>query len=188
AVYLGGAPSDLPSNVAALHQTASARWKAFQQAGAIGAIAILNPAAMEMPWPRVVSNNSHPSLVLGAGLNDLAGQRVAVTWNPAHGAKLFEGTGRSWDEILKLAGEGKRLPRLDLKKRIEVRAKVTSTETTANNVAAVLPGTDESLRAQYVVVSAHLDHLGAHGDTPGDSIFNGTIDNAAGVATVLELA
>jgi Zn-dependent M28 family amino/carboxypeptidase len=188
AVFVGGAPSELPSNVAALHQTGSARWKALRRAGAIGAIAILNPAAMEMPWPRVVSNNSHPILVLGAGLNEVAGQRVAVTWNPAHAAKLFEGSGTSWEDILKLAGDGKRLPRLDLKKRLEINTRVTSTETTANNVAAVLLGSDETLRSQYVVVSAHLDHLGAHGDTPGDSIFNGTIDNAAGVATVLELA
>jgi hypothetical protein len=57
----------------------------------------------------------------------------------------------------------------------------------APNLAAVLEGRDRRLRREYVVVSAHLDHVGVR---PGraDSIFNGADDNASGVAGVLELA
>jgi hypothetical protein len=57
----------------------------------------------------------------------------------------------------------------------------------APNLAAVLEGRDHRLRGEYVVISAHLDHVGVR---PGrtDSIFNGADDNASGVAGLLELA
>src|SRR5262249_5677097 len=157
-----------------------------RRAGGVGSIAILNPASMEQPWARVVAQSSHPTLVLGAGLNDLAGQRASVTWNPAHAGKLFEGTSYSWDTLAAVAGQRKPPPRFVLKKRIQIDANVTAKPITSSNVVGLLPGTDKALQNQYIVVSAHLDHLGAHAGASGDSIFNGTIDNASGVATVLE--
>ena len=57
------------------------------------------------------------------------------------------------------------------------------------NVIGVLPGSDPALANEYVVLSAHLDHLGIDENAPGDDkIFNGAMDNAAGVATMLEAA
>jgi hypothetical protein len=55
------------------------------------------------------------------------------------------------------------------------------------NLAAVLEGSDDDLRQQYVAVSAHLDHVGVRPGRP-DSIFNGADDNASGVAGLLEIA
>lgn len=58
----------------------------------------------------------------------------------------------------------------------------------ADNVAAVVPGTDPELADEYIVFTAHHDHLGVNPDLPGDSIFNGALDNALGVASILAAA
>jgi len=58
----------------------------------------------------------------------------------------------------------------------------------APNVIGILPGSDPVLKHEYVVLSAHLDHVGMDAKQPKDKIFNGAMDNAAGVATMLEAA
>lgn len=59
----------------------------------------------------------------------------------------------------------------------------------SENVIGVLPGSDAALRDEYVVVSAHLDHLGNHPPaTGGDGLYNGAYDNASGIASLIEIA
>lgn len=58
----------------------------------------------------------------------------------------------------------------------------------APNVIGVLPGSDPVLKNEYVVLSAHLDHVGTDPLRAGDKIYNGAMDNASGVATMLETA
>jgi Zn-dependent M28 family amino/carboxypeptidase len=58
----------------------------------------------------------------------------------------------------------------------------------APNVVAVLPGSDPNLKGEYVLLSAHLDHIGLGEPINGDNIYNGAMDNASGVATLLEAA
>jgi hypothetical protein len=60
-------------------------------------------------------------------------------------------------------------------------------EAKSENVVATLPGSDPALRDEYVVVSAHLDHLGNHG-TGDDAVYNGAYDNGSGIAAMLEIA
>ncbi|MEJ2540074.1 MAG: M20/M25/M40 family metallo-hydrolase [Gemmatimonadota bacterium] len=60
---------------------------------------------------------------------------------------------------------------------------------TAPNVVAILPGSDSLLRDEYVVYTAHMDHVGVRASGEGgDSIFNGADDDASGTATVMEVA
>jgi hypothetical protein len=63
-----------------------------------------------------------------------------------------------------------------------------SSETSAPNVVGILPGSDPALRDEYLVVTAHMDHLGVRAPVDGDSIYNGADDNASGTAAVLEIA
>ena len=58
----------------------------------------------------------------------------------------------------------------------------------APNVVGILPGTDPALRDEYIVISAHMDHVGVNGAHPRDSIWNGADDDASGTAGVLALA
>jgi Zn-dependent M28 family amino/carboxypeptidase len=55
-------------------------------------------------------------------------------------------------------------------------------------VVGVLPGTDTALKNELIVISAHLDHLGVGEPINGDAIYNGAMDNASGIATLIETA
>ena len=63
-----------------------------------------------------------------------------------------------------------------------------SSRVTSHNVAGLMPGSDPKLKAEVVVLSAHLDHLGIGEPIEGDRIYNGAMDNASGIATLLDVA
>jgi hypothetical protein len=189
AVYLAGSPSDIPGPLRAHYQSAGERWSALKRAGAIGTISIANPKSMDIPWSRSTLARLQPSMVLAdPSLDDAAGQQLAATMNPAHADKLLIGSGHMFRELLALADAGKPLPRFRLMPRIKATVSVQRGEVESQNVAGILPGSDPALKNQYVVLSAHLDHLGVGGAVKGDTIYNGAMDNAAGVAAILEIA
>src|SRR5437660_3708403 len=69
---------------------------------------------------------------------------------------------------------------------IEIKQQIRSFK--SHNVIGKLEGSDPKLNGEYVIYTAHWDHLGRHPELQGDQIFNGAIDNASGVASVIELA
>jgi len=188
AVIVAGAPEEIPGALASHYQSAGERWKALHKAGAVGVIAILNPNAMDIPWSRISANRAHPNMALkDAGFDETAGQALAVTFNPEKAAKLFEDSGHTWQEILDLAKDRKPLPRFPLANAIKARAAVNRKEVESANLVALLPGVDPKLKDEYVVLSAHLDHLGIGEPIHGDRIYNGAMDNASGSAVLLDV-
>ena len=189
AVVLAGSPEAIPGALASHYQSAGERWKAMYKAGAVGIITIQNPAAMDIPWSRISANRAHPSMALkGQEFDETAGEALAVTFNPAHADKLFEGSGHTFQEILDAAKERKQLPRFPLAHSIRAHATVNKKEVESDNLIAQLPGGDPKLKNEYVVLSAHLDHLGIGEPINGDRIYNGAMDNASGSAVLLDLA
>ena len=75
---------------------------------------------------------------------------------------------------------------LKAKANIEIKQQLRSFK--SHNVIGKLDGSDPKLKDEYVIYTAHWDHLGRHPELQGDQIFNGAIDNASGVASVIELA
>ena len=75
-----------------------------------------------------------------------------------------------------------------LKTTVSASAQMRYQDIESFNVVGKIPGSDAKLREEYVVHSAHLDHLGIGASVQGDSIYNGAHDNASGVACVLEIA
>ena len=75
-----------------------------------------------------------------------------------------------------------------LKTTVSASAQARYQDVESFNVVGKIPGSDAKLREEYVVHSAHLDHLGIGASVQGDSIYNGAHDNASGVACVLEIA
>ncbi len=71
---------------------------------------------------------------------------------------------------------------------IKAKAKQITKQVKSANIVAKLPGSDPQLASQYVVLSAHLDHLGIGEPINGDKIYNGAMDNASGSALVLDIA
>jgi hypothetical protein len=186
-LLLSGGPSDIPGPLRAHYQ--NTRWEALKRAGAIGVIGIQNPIGQDVPWERSKLARLRPALSLAdSTLEENQGQQLAVTFNPAKAEKLFVGSGHSFAEIMKLAEAGKALPRFATP--ASVRASVAFERQTleSQNVVGILPGADPKLKNEYVALSAHLDHVGKGEPINGDPIYNGAMDNASGIATLIEAA
>jgi len=108
--------------------------------------------------------------------------------NPEHAGKWLEGSGHSVDELLELANAGKVLPHFPLVPSLRAKTKIEKRELESQNVAAIWPGSDPMLKNQYVVLTAHLDHVGVGEPINGDAVYNGAMDNASGVASLLDMA
>ncbi len=187
AVYIAGAPERAPGAMAAHYQSAKERWASLKSAGIIGAISIANPNHIEVPWERSSPNRLQMTMQLAdSRMNETAGEQIAITWNPAHADDLFAGTGHTFKEIVDAAESQKPLPHFSIDARIQAKTVVKRSQVVSQNIAAVYPGSSKP--NDYVVVSAHVDHLGVSTPVNGDSIFNGAMDNASGVASMLEIA
>jgi Zn-dependent M28 family amino/carboxypeptidase len=188
-VLFSGSPAEMPGPLASHYQSRKERWKAFKKAGAVGLIAIPNPASMDIPWSRMALNRTRPSMELvDPVFDETKGERLAMIFNPAHADKLFEGSGHTFEEIAALGKDRKPMPRFALAASIRTAAKVERKEVESANVIATLPGADPRLKNEYVVLSAHVDHLGIGEPINGDRIYHGAMDNASGTAVLLDVA
>ena len=189
AVYIGGAQPGLSGALAAHYQSGAERWKTLRAAGIVGAISIANPKHMDIPWSRQMANRGQAAMTLAApGNSDTEGEKITVAWNPARADDLLAGSGHTFEELLALVEAGKALPHFDIPATLRAKTSVLRGELVSQNIAAIYPGSDPALKDEYVVMSAHIDHLGVGKAVNGDAIFNGALDNAAGVATVLDTA
>jgi hypothetical protein len=189
AVALEGTPKDLPSEIEA-HLNASKAIMAAE-AGAIGFIEI----------PRKAGGNGfrrsgRPVIdwvdSTGRAGSTPPGLKLRLSLSEETAARLFEGAPRSLASVRSDAKEdGKAGPRgFVLKPTLSVDAENKWEDFTSPEVVGMLKGSDPTLAAEHVVLMGHLDHLGMRPDAkPGeDAIYNGALDNAAGVATMLEAA
>lgn len=198
-VSVNGGPADLPTALKSFARTSPLQ-KALVDAGAVGIIGIPTPKSMDFPWERIATSSTQSGMRLAPTPADdaiakrhpaLADQRApmfAATFNPAQAEKLFAGTGHTFAEILALADAQKPLPRFPLNKSLTATVAVENTSVESPNIVAKLEGSDPILKNEYVIVSAHLDHLGIGAPIKGKTIYNGAIDDASGVASVLEIA
>ena len=186
---ISGTPSGLPPLVQAHYGSAAERRKALLEAGAAGTLTIPNPRRSDFPWSRAAGMRLRPSRELRAGgPAATGGPTFAAALSPETAARLFEGSPHRFEEIAALAGAGKPLPRFPLHWTVRARAVTGEKPAECVNVSGVLRGSDPTLSDEYIVLSAHLDHIGAGAPVDGDSIYNGAMDNASGVATLLEVA
>ena len=100
--------------------------------------------------------------------------------------KLLADSGQDFDALKKAAIKRDFRP-VALKAKANISIKQTVRSFKSHNVLGKLEGSDPKLKDEWVVYTAHWDHLGRHLDLPGDQIFNGAIDNASGVASVIQL-
>ena len=189
AVFFSGGPQNIPGPLLAHYQTAGERWSALKRAGAIGALTIQNPRGQDIPWDRSKLARLAPAMsIADAALDETAGQQIAVTVNPERAGKLFEGSGHAYADLLAAATNHRPLERFVLANSVVAEVAFESSKVTSQNIVGSRPGTDPRLKAEYVVISAHVDHLGIGEPVNGDRINNGAMDNASGIATLIEIA
>jgi Zn-dependent M28 family amino/carboxypeptidase len=188
-VIFSGSAAEIPGSLAAHYQTAAERWKVLRAAGAVGTVYLMNPASMDIPWSRIAVNRAHPSMDLDyPEFNETEGAKIAVTVNPANAEKFFAGSGHTFAEIAALGKDRKPMPHFPLAVSLAAKTKVDVTSVESANLVAKLPGSDPALKDEYVVLSAHLDHIGVGEPINGDRIYNGAMDDGSGSALVLDMA
>ena len=165
------------------------RWTyKFEEAGRKGAAAALiihDTEGASYGWDVVKNSWSGAQYDLRAA-DDPAPRVPLQGWITSEQARtLFADAGLDLEAMRKAAGKRGFKP-VSLPAKASVTLKSTTTEKESRNVLALLPGAEAANEA--IVYMAHWDHLGKHADEPGDNIYNGAIDNATGVAGILEIA
>jgi hypothetical protein len=189
AVYLAGGPSNISAELRSHHSSGAERSAAMKAAGVVGTIAIPNPRSMDIPWARQSANRLLPKMALaGKATAAETGIRISATWNPAKTNLLFRGSGHTITEILDAADHDRPLPHFALAAKLQVQVSTTQERVSSRNLVGFRPGSDRLLKKEYVILSAHLDHLGTGEKVGGDGIFNGAMDDASGVASLIEIA
>jgi len=196
AVYVNAfAPVKVTDNVKSHTNTADERWAAMKKAGAIGiaTIAAPNPPAPTVTTPSAATLGPplppQPVIALSdRDVQNLSGQIVSLNVTARGAEKLFAGSGHTFAEITQLVKDAKPLPKFALPGTIKMRAALTRDTFEAANVAALFEGSDPALKSEYVVMTSHLDHLGSGRAVNGDTIYNGAMDDASGIAAMLQIA
>jgi hypothetical protein len=188
-VAFDGTPAGLRSDVAA-HLNNERRRTAARH-GAVGLI-LVRTAATTRPRGR----GGEPGLTwvdaAGVPFTDAPGLRFVATAGDDLAAALFEGARRPLADLrTQVATRPRaRLAGFALPRPVTVERESANSPLSSPNVVAILPGTDPALANEYVLLMAHLDGLGirAEGAADEDRIRNGAMDNATGIATLLEVA
>jgi Zn-dependent M28 family amino/carboxypeptidase len=166
--------------------TAGERIAAAGKAGAAALIQVDDPFfTIEPPrWPAAYARS-----VTIAGSPPPAAPTLAVlTMSAAAFADLAKDAGRNPEEIMKLGGTKQPLTSFDIPAGFFAGFNLTTRDYTARNVLAVMPGRDPNLKAEHLVLSAHLDGYGHGTPVNGDGLYNGTLDDAAYVGTLIRFA
>jgi len=171
---------------------AAHRSQALARSGAAAILSIDNPTAIEpFHWPaayaRTVTLKQTAATAEAATPARPAAPpflRISAEAAPA----LFASSGHTFAKILALGSKGDPMPSFPLQASLRVHLTVTSKDISSPNILAILPGSNTKLAPEYVALSAHLDGYGFGTPVLGDKLYNGTLDDAAYVATLIELA
>ncbi|MES2288867.1 MAG: M28 family peptidase [Pseudomonadota bacterium] len=189
---LSGFPKGMKSDVGAHYNRT--KGSMVERAGGIGVITIrTREREKTRTWAREIEGPVHPALAWtlpdGSGFTDTPGIRMGATLGDAPAAALFAGAPKTLDAVLAEADkDGGRPKGFALKQTVKLERTTIAGTLSAPNVIGMLPGSDPALAGEYVLLMAHLDHLGIDPKKQGDQIFNGAMDNASGTASLLEAA
>lgn len=190
-VVLSGAPPVFPTDQRAFYS--KGKDKRANAHGAVGFISFRTLIDQKRSkWERVTLNagkNVGMSWLQADGtpFGSYANMKGSALLSAAGAAKLFKGTDQTVDEVYAKA-EASEVNSFDLSFRARLARASVLDDVTSPNVVAVLEGSDPVLRYEYVVVTAHLDHIGIRKSKTDDTIYNGAYDNATGTALLIETA
>lgn len=168
------------------------RWTyKFEEAarrGAAGVILLHTDESAGYPWSVVRTSNGSWRFDIARTSNETPFLKMRSWMTDDSARRMMKLAGLELNDLKARAASRDFTPiDLGLKGKINIKSEVKRVQ--APNVAGILPGRDPKLRDEYVVYSAHWDHLGVGApDKTGDTIYNGAVDNASGVASVLAIA
>lgn len=190
-VVLTGFPKGTPSELGA-HLNSDKAIMAMKR-GAIGVISVPTiEDTARRPWDKRVAISDGPAKgwvgTDGKAFTRTTGIKGGATLNPDAAAPLFAASGKPLAKILAEANRTGGKPKgFAMKARASLSYAQTWKDVVSENVVAMLPGSDPAVAGEFIGMTAHLDHIGVHGKGE-DTLHNGAMDNASGVATMLEVA
>jgi hypothetical protein len=192
-VTLARGPSNLPTEEGAHFMSGRQKRELANKYGAVGMVSLHTPAAEKVSPFAKIRDYQHIPVMSWVDPAGKAAHEDGVMQNRtglsmAASQKLFANVDVKLDELYALAAANKPLPKMDLNMSARLAKKSTLSNLASHNVIGMIEGSDPVLKNEYVVYSAHLDHLGTVKEKSGDNIYNGAMDNASGVATLLEAA
>ena len=193
-VLLSGRPESWPSEEGAHLASSAEKARYAAERGAVGIISLHTPKREKVrSYTTTLNYLGTPSLRWLDADGKPHGSReeikVGAYFNQDAGKKLFANAPVSLDKVFELDNNNESIKGFDLNTQIELAASSRHEQVSSPNILAVLPGSDPKLKDEYVVFTAHLDHIGLAKDvTTKDRVNNGAMDNASGVAVLLETA
>ncbi|MFD2247856.1 M28 family peptidase [Pontibacter ruber] len=184
-----GTPQSFPNTVASYSMDMQTILRTAAQHGAIGVIVgATSPAASVPDLKKGVYSVMGPDGKVAVSRNYVSNQiRLLASINAETMAKYLAGAGLELDKTVAALKSGTPSS-APLNATISAAYTSTYQDIESYNVVGKITGSDPKLKDEYVVHSAHLDHVGVGTPINGDSIYNGAHDNASGVASVLEIA
>jgi hypothetical protein len=183
AVFFNNTPAGLSPEERASYP--ARRLRALTQAGVAAILAIDNPTGLEpFHWPAAYAR----SVTLASTPAASTSVPTLIRVNSGRIASLLPKEGLSAAELLAKGIKGDPLPTFPMGLSARITLRTTAKEISSPNILAILPGSNPALAPEYVALSAHLDGYGYGTPVLGDNLYNGTLDDAAYVALLLEMA
>ena len=193
-VAYSGAPPTFGANERAFFSTGESKRDAAVKHGAIGWVSLRAAHQVKRyPWDSWAQNAGvHPTMAWlkadGTAADFDPQLQGSISISESLAPLLFEGAKQDYKSLAKLQAAGEPLPRFALPVRVSTSKRSQIDRISSPNVIGMLPGSDPALADQWVVYTAHLDHIGIGTEVDGDEIYNGAYDNAMGVALMIETA
>lgn len=192
AVIVAGAPPAFPSTDRAFYSDDLVKARNAAAHGAIGIIGIwAGEQTKNTPWKEIIRFFHQPVMnwVDAKGVpNDYVPEiKASAFMSDQAAAVLFKGSGHTFDEAMASITAAKPSS-FALVGTATLHEAAKYSESVSPNIAATLRGSDPRLKDEYVVFSAHADHVGIGDPVNGDAIYNGAVDNASGTSALIEIA
>ncbi len=192
AVMFNGAPARFDNDRRAFHSSRRTKAEELVRRGAIGVVVVqTDDEEKQSPWTRSAGNWNRPGMRLrgedGKGIDTWPKLRVTATVSAASADAVLSAGGRTAKQLFQDLRDVK-LRAFDLPGTLRLASHTAITPVDSRNVVARLAGSDPALKHENIVFSAHLDHVGVGAPVDGDAIYNGALDNALGIAVMLEAA
>jgi Zn-dependent M28 family amino/carboxypeptidase len=163
------------------------KYEIAAQKGAAAAVIIHETGPAAYPYSVVKTSWAKENYEIDAPNKNMDAVEVRSWITLDVAKKLLADCGQDFDGLKKSATTKEFRPvALNAKANMDIKQQLHSFK--SRNVIGKLDGSDPKLQDEYVIYTAHWDHLGRHPELQGDQIFNGAIDNASGVASVIQLA
>jgi Zn-dependent M28 family amino/carboxypeptidase len=163
------------------------KYEIAAQKGAFAAVIIHETEPAAYPYSVVMTSWAKENFEIDAPNKNMDAVPVR-SWITLDAAKkLLADSGQDFD-ALKKAALTKEFRPVTIGATANFDLKQTVRSFKSRNVVGKIDGGDPKLKNEWIIYTAHWDHLGRHGELKGDQIFNGALDNASGVATILEIA